>query len=54
MNLYERKKILAEARQLFKEKAYPDALQRCKTLLDQSAPQVDVLALQALIKALKQ
>ena len=49
MNLYERKKILAEARQLFKEKAYPDALQRCKKLLDQSAPQVDVLALQALI-----
>ena len=50
MNLYERKKILAEARQLFKEKAYPDALQRCKTLLEQSAPQVDVLALQALIQ----
>ena len=49
VNLYERKKILAEARQLFTEKAYPDALQRCKILLDQSAPQVDVLALQALI-----
>jgi len=49
VNLYERKKLLAEARQLFKEKAYPDALQRCKILLDQSAPQVDVLALQALI-----
>ena len=49
MNQYERKKILAEARQLFKEKAYPDALQRCETLLEQSAPQVDVLALQALI-----
>jgi tetratricopeptide (TPR) repeat protein len=49
MNPYERKKILAEARQLFNEKAYPDALQRCKILLDRSAPQVDVLALKALI-----
>ena len=49
MNLYERKKILAEARQLFNEKAYADALQRCKTLLDRSAPQVDVLVLEALI-----
>jgi tetratricopeptide (TPR) repeat protein len=50
INLYERKKILGEARQLFKEKAYPDALQRCKILLDQGPPQVDVLALQALIQ----
>lgn len=40
---------LADARQLFKQKAYPEALQLCKALLTQKDPQADVLTLNALI-----
>jgi len=40
---------LADARRLFKKKEYPEALQVCKTLLNQKAPQADVLTLEALI-----
>ncbi len=40
---------LAEARQLFKQKAYPEALQRCETLLTTHPDQADVLTLMALI-----
>ena len=40
---------LADARQLFQQKAYPEALQLCKTLLSQKGLQTDVLILKALI-----
>ena len=40
---------LADARQLFKQKAYPEALQICKTLLTRKGPQADILTLKALI-----
>jgi len=40
---------LADARQLFKQKAYPEALQICKSLLGQKGLQADVLTLEALI-----
>jgi len=40
---------LADARQLFKQKAYPEALQLCKALLTKNSLQADVLTLQALI-----
>lgn len=39
---------LADARQLFKQQAYLEALQLCKTLLTQKGPQADVLTLKAL------
>jgi len=40
---------LADARKLFKQKAYPEALQLCITLLTQKGNQADVLTLKALI-----
>jgi tetratricopeptide (TPR) repeat protein len=40
---------LADARQLFKQKEYSEALQICKTLLTRKGPQADVLTLKALI-----
>jgi tetratricopeptide (TPR) repeat protein len=40
---------LAEARELFKKKAYPEALELCKTLLARNSLQADVLTLQALV-----
>ena len=42
-------KTLADARELFKQKAYPEALQLCKNLLSQNDQQADVLTLEALI-----
>lgn len=49
MNLKHAQQNIAYARQLFKEKAYPEALQLCKTLLSRNDQQADVLTLKALI-----
>jgi len=43
------RQTLADARQLFRQKAYPEALQLCETLLSQESTQADVLTLKALI-----
>jgi tetratricopeptide (TPR) repeat protein len=40
---------LADAQRLFKEKAYPEALELCKTLRSRKGPQATILSLEALI-----
>jgi tetratricopeptide (TPR) repeat protein len=40
---------LADARQLFKQKAYPEALELCDALLSRNANQADVLTLKTLV-----
>ncbi|NIQ94979.1 MAG: tetratricopeptide repeat protein [Desulfuromonadales bacterium] len=42
-------KTLADAREFFKQKAYPEALEICQTLLERNGAQPDVLTLQALV-----
>ena len=49
MNLKHSQQNLAYARQLFKQKSYPEALQLCNTLLSRNDQQADVLTLKALI-----
>jgi len=49
MNQQHSQQTLAEARQLFKQKAYPEALQLCESLLIQKGDQADTLTLKALI-----
>ena len=49
MSQHHSRQTLADARQLFRQKAYPEALQLCKTLLDQPGRHADVLTLEALI-----
>ncbi len=49
MNQQYSQQTLADARKLFTQKAYPEALQLCETLLAQKGPQADILALKALI-----
>jgi tetratricopeptide (TPR) repeat protein len=40
---------LADAQRLFQEKAYPEALELCKTLRSRKGPQATILSLEALI-----
>ena len=49
MQNYNRPPTLTEARQLFQKKAYPEALELCRTLLSRRGEHADVLTLQALI-----
>jgi tetratricopeptide (TPR) repeat protein len=41
---------VADARKLFNQKAYPEALQLCETLLTRKGPRADILTLKALIQ----
>ena len=47
--MHSQKETLVKARQLFKHKAYPEALQVCDALLTQKGDHADVLTLKALI-----
>ena len=49
MNPHHLLATLADARQLFREKAYPEALDLCDMLLRKSGPHADVFTLKALI-----
>jgi len=49
MNQQHSPQTLADARELFKQKAYPETLELCKTLLARNDAQADVLTLQALV-----
>lgn len=49
MNLKQSQQNIAYARQLFKQKEYPEALQLCNTLLSTNDQQPDVLTLKALV-----